>query len=284
MAIYSPPGNSEGCYSENVLSSSTQQKPRDSRQDENNKELEEEVCEKICYEPISEFSAFHYQCLKSINDCRKEHNVPDLNLSLDCCEHSLGRAKYILEANSLDTLEISYGESVYMEDINDENEFATSTIIKDWYKEGKLYNYAEPGFNSKTANFTQMVWKNTTHMGAAVLKSKGKTIFVINYVPPGNKRGHYSTNVLVPTCNQLHTGHELTNNPDSPQACPHRLPSPRRPETPHLTHTISDESAFNAFQKEILNAHNEVRSFHKSEPLVLDSALCDMAKTWAQVK
>lgn len=282
VAIYSPRGNLDGCYTENVPPT-TQQTKRDRKETLIEKPCDpaDINCEKKCYKPITEFTAFHHNCLSYINDCRKDHNVPDLSLSLDCCEHSLQRANYILEANTTDTLETYYGENVYMEEINYDDEFSIFTIIKKWYKEGKLYNYAEPGFNVKTANFTQMIWKNTTHMGSAFLQADGKNIFVINYVPPGNKRGQFAVNVLVPTCNQIHAGQELISTLDS--SCSRHTPSASKPETPHLTHRVSDQSVYNGFQKEILKSHNEVRSLHKAEPLELDSYLCDMAKIWAEV-
>lgn len=285
MAVYSPPGNLDGFYTENVLPTSTTSTKEmedinlgthpDSICDPDDVE-----CKKICRpKPVLKFTAFHYNCLNSINDLRREHGVPSLNLSLECCEHSLQRANYIFEEDTVETLETKYGENVYLEyptdnlsDIN--NEFAVPNVIKDWYKEGKLYNYAEPGYNSKTVNFTQMIWKNTSDMGSALLKADGRIIFVLSFLPPGNIRGQFGSNVFPPICNK---GHNVHSN-----ACGKHVA--RKPETPSLTHPYTDNDTFSYFQRLILKEHNELRSLHKSEPLTLDLNLCEIAATQAQVR
>lgn len=263
---------------------SKQQSQTDSTRDDRiDTELNAKTSEKNCYTTISEFTSLHYQCLRSINNYRKSHNIPDVSLSLDCCEHSIERANYVLEANSIETLEAYYGESVYI--CNDDDiDCSIPSVINGWYLEGKMYNYADPGFNSKTANYTQIIWKNSTHVGCAFLKADGKTIFVVNYFPPGNKRGQFATNVLVPICNEAHIESNDILNESGQGSCSRSLLSQRRLEAPHLTHPVFDESTYNSFQKQILNAHNEVRSFHKSEPLELDLVLCNTAKKLAQVK
>ncbi|KAL9972784.1 hypothetical protein ACROYT_G019155 [Oculina patagonica] len=70
----------------------------------------------------------------------------------------------------------------------------------DSYSEKKDYNYNNPGFNSGTGHFTQVVWKKTTKVGVALKKkkiSKGKieTYIVARYSPPGNWRGQFQQNV-----------------------------------------------------------------------------------------
>jgi len=67
----------------------------------------------------------------------------------------------------------------------------------DWYDEKKLYPPGSPvtqGSYQQTGHYTQMVWKETTHLGAgtAVGKSgqlRGWIIVVCNYDPPGNFLG-----------------------------------------------------------------------------------------------
>lgn len=66
-----------------------------------------------------------------------------------------------------------------------------------WYNEIKDYNFSNPGFAMNTGHFTQVVWAETTHVGAGKA-IKGSTVFVVaNYLPPGNKggSGEYERNV-----------------------------------------------------------------------------------------
>lgn len=272
IAIYSPEGNIEGCFNENVLS--TQKHSEENKKVEEKKCDKDDDCKKICYKPISEFSLFHHECLKFINNLRKFHGVPDLKLSLDCCEHSLQRANYIEEYDTTDTMERFYGELSYIENIPDKSNFSILNVINNWYNEGKLYNYATPGFNPKTVNFSQIVWKNTTHMGSALLTTGQKYIFVINFLPPGNKKGQFAANILVPTCGRLVNGSK---------SCGLNYSDHDKFDIPHLTHPFEDLSHFTAFQKQVLSAHNELRTLHHSEPLELDLVLCGFASSWAKV-
>jgi len=73
--------------------------------------------------------------------------------------------------------------------------------VDSWYSEIKDYDYNDPKFGSKTGHFTQVVWKGTTHVGAALVKkvnSKGytETYIVARYSPPGNFRGQFANNVM----------------------------------------------------------------------------------------
>ena len=63
-----------------------------------------------------------------------------------------------------------------------------------WYAEIKNYSYAR--FSSDNlhsiGHYTQMIWRNTTRMGAGVaICSNGDVIVVANYNPSGNYIGEY---------------------------------------------------------------------------------------------
>jgi len=48
-----------------------------------------------------------------------------------------------------------------------------------------------------SAPFTQIVWKNTTKLGLAIALKNETTIYVVaTYSPRGNKKNHYTNNVL----------------------------------------------------------------------------------------
>lgn len=66
-----------------------------------------------------------------------------------------------------------------------------------WYNEVKSYNFSKPGFSMNTGHFTQVVWVESTHMGAAKASQGSHCYVVANYLPPGNKGGdgQYEKNV-----------------------------------------------------------------------------------------
>lgn len=69
-----------------------------------------------------------------------------------------------------------------------------------WYQEISNYDFNRPGFSSNTGHFTQMVWADTTEMGAAQIVRGNRSYVVANYIPPGNitNRGQFERNVKKP--------------------------------------------------------------------------------------
>jgi len=66
-----------------------------------------------------------------------------------------------------------------------------------WYREVDQYDFSRPGFSSGTGHFTQLVWVDTTHMGAAKVTRGNRSYVVANYSPPGNitNPGQFQKNV-----------------------------------------------------------------------------------------
>ncbi|KAL9981253.1 hypothetical protein ACROYT_G009930 [Oculina patagonica] len=78
--------------------------------------------------------------------------------------------------------------------------------VQSWYNEVSLYDYNDPPQTTQEfyaggyGHFTQVIWKGTTHVGAALKKitdSNGytETYIVARYSPQGNIIGHFDTNV-----------------------------------------------------------------------------------------
>ena len=77
-------------------------------------------------------------------------------------------------------------------------EFAYNCVAN-WYNEVANYNFNDPGFNEKTANFTQIVWKNTRKIGIGLAQGRKNNLnsfyCVVQYQPAGNIGGLYNENV-----------------------------------------------------------------------------------------
>ena len=60
-----------------------------------------------------------------------------------------------------------------------------------------MYDFDAPGFNTKTRNFTQIVWRETTSIGVATVRNPdGVTVVVARYYPTANVLGKFEENVL----------------------------------------------------------------------------------------
>lgn len=79
-------------------------------------------------------------------------------------------------------------------------ELTADDVANMWYQESSKYNYNNPGFRNGTGHFTQMVWSDTTHMGAARVVRGNQSYVVANYTPPGNitNNGQFEKNVRRP--------------------------------------------------------------------------------------
>jgi len=73
-----------------------------------------------------------------------------------------------------------------------------------WYNE-----CVDPGYkfgrkkNPGTGHFTQVVWRGSTHVGAARIKAGDKSFVVANYLPAGNFVSRYEANVPKPTSGKM---------------------------------------------------------------------------------
>merc|ERR1719491_2910710 len=73
---------------------------------------------------------------------------------------------------------------------------STEEAIESWYMEVESYNFDDGGYQAGTAQFTAIVWYDTTHVGMA--RSADGQVFAANYFPPGNwaERENFRMNVL----------------------------------------------------------------------------------------
>lgn len=68
-------------------------------------------------------------------------------------------------------------------------------VADDFYNEKEEYDFKLPGYKTKAAKFTQMIWSDSKEIGIGVSKKGSKTVVVAYYSPRGNIEGQFQTNV-----------------------------------------------------------------------------------------
>ena len=137
---------------------------------------------------------------------RRRHGVPDLSYdrklardSADWCD-TLATSNTWAHSDQTNSVE-GYGENLYYS-YGMPLDRVPATAVKKWYDEINLYDFSSPGFSSPTGHFTQLVWRETTHVGCAVTdpgdNEEGKSYACCQYTPPGNWRGAFQENVPPP--------------------------------------------------------------------------------------
>jgi uncharacterized protein YkwD len=134
------------------------------------------------------------------NQVRKEVGVGPLKWSNDLAAYAQRWADYLAESNRCDirhrkTKEaegVYYGENIWWG--SDATAYKIVNASYSWYKEKQSYQFSRFGDERGViiGHYTQMVWRNTTEMGAgAAVCPGGEIIVVANYNPAGNYMGEY---------------------------------------------------------------------------------------------
>jgi hypothetical protein len=63
------------------------------------------------------------------------------------------------------------------------------TVEKRLYVRGVFPNVSRTGDWTAVGHYTQMVWRETTHVGCAIAARDNRTVLACRYSPPGNIRG-----------------------------------------------------------------------------------------------
>lgn len=137
-----------------------------------------------------------------VNTFRALYCVPVVTWNTDIQKSAQSWSDTLAASNQFFHSDSGYGENLAM--VGDDSRvtdktFAVVTSIRMWYNEYSSYNYSSPSFSLQTGHFTQLVWKATTSIGVGVAKnSYNQLIVTMQFGPPGNVRGQFSDNVLLP--------------------------------------------------------------------------------------
>jgi uncharacterized protein YkwD len=136
------------------------------------------------------------QWLAAHNSYRKLHGAPPVVWSEKVASSAQAHAETCPSGHS----GLGYGENLAWASY----ELSVSGVVKMWYDEEALYDYANPGFTSGAGHFTQIIWKETTEIGCAHVTGCGSdsslkaNTWVCGYNPPGNYLRQFPGNVFPP--------------------------------------------------------------------------------------
>jgi len=143
--------------------------------------------------------------VESINQHRKAHSAPLVELDQELVNYAKSRAEHLADvAKLVHDGTGGYGENLYKSSSSNPSQGPATGATDAWYGEKQYYNYETFASNDPTkaiGHFTQLVWKGSTKIGAGRVcgSADGKwhdTYIAVNFSAAGNMEGAYKDNVL----------------------------------------------------------------------------------------
>jgi pathogenesis-related protein 1 len=126
---------------------------------------------------------------------RTRHCAHWLRWSAEIADAAQARADELAKSCRLRPGKTPYGENLWA---GTAGSYTPRKVVDSWYAEGRRYNYKRPGYSSRTARFTQLVWAASRRYGCATSTCKRKQFWVCLYDPPGNVDKEFARNVHSP--------------------------------------------------------------------------------------
>uniref|UniRef100_H3AC98 GLI pathosis related 2 n=1 Tax=Latimeria chalumnae TaxID=7897 RepID=H3AC98_LATCH len=220
---------------------------------------------------------FEVEALQVHNFYRKQHGAPPLQLNRELCQASQKWADHLLTLKALQHSDTSYGENIWYKWSSNVRDVSGKEAVESWYNEIQNYDFEQPGFQSNTGHFTQVVWKDSQELGIAkATDGKGMVIAVAQYNPAGNitNPGYYERNVLPKgTPVSYDTGNQDNRKPGGSTA---------GIGNNDTGSSAQDTRRLDNFVSEFLQANNKYREVHGAQPLKLSSEISQGAQKWAE--
>jgi len=146
----------------------------------------------------------------SINEYRAKHGVPPVELDQELVNYAKARAEHLADKGTLvhDGTQEAYGENLSKASSSGPTLGLATGATTRWYGEKQNYNYETCASNDPSkaiGHFTQLVWKDSTKIGAGRVCGKNAdstwhdTYIAVNFLLRGNMEGAYKDNVLPST-------------------------------------------------------------------------------------
>ncbi|XP_065676814.1 uncharacterized protein LOC136072146 isoform X2 [Hydra vulgaris] len=229
----------------------------------------------------NQVSEFELTSLKLHNLFRSVHLSPPLGLDNNLTFEAKKRADFIAGKDIKSKILSLENENV-VETCKDSGELLTATdAVTSWYNTvcSPSYIFGVDWVQEESAPFTQLVWKESTHLGIArtnFYKNKKRcSVVVAKYSQRKNKnafksnvfQGDFDTKSYCDGLGAVYPGVVHQNNPLVETDLPKRL-------VPLDTQD---------FRQEALSLHNKFRMIHGSPAIKLDEDLCIEAEMYASI-
>uniref|UniRef100_A0A4W3HCT4 SCP domain-containing protein n=1 Tax=Callorhinchus milii TaxID=7868 RepID=A0A4W3HCT4_CALMI len=133
------------------------------------------------------------------NDYRKIHKATELVFDQELRDQCKTWADAIAATGTIEDSASKNGENIWFKP--NATEVLGKEPVDSWYEEINDYDFSSPGFSSLTSKFTQLIWKETTHMGISYSVGEAGLFVVAQYRPAGNSKNPrvFASNVLSET-------------------------------------------------------------------------------------
>ncbi|MFB2897436.1 CAP domain-containing protein [Aerosakkonemataceae cyanobacterium BLCC-F50] len=133
------------------------------------------------------------EILAAHNKYRSQVGVPPLTWSDTIANSAQQWANHLAATGKFQHSGVRYGENLWM---GTKGRFSLTQMVDAWGNEKKDFipgqnfpNVSRTGKWQDVGHYTQVVWRNTTEVGCALVSSGGRDILVCQYNLPGNFRG-----------------------------------------------------------------------------------------------
>lgn len=137
---------------------------------------------------VERVSFDHQRFVERHNFYRSKLGIPDVEWSDEIAEYAQKWADHLARNCDFEhNPSTDYGENIYMT-TGTADEYR---VVDKWAAEEKYFNHKkrtyQRGVGRKYGHYSQVIWKETKHIGAGVARCKhGDEIWVCNYDPAGN--------------------------------------------------------------------------------------------------
>jgi hypothetical protein len=144
---------------------------------------------------------FQRQCLEAHNLVRQKYGSPSLIWSQELADLAKAWATKLADRGRILYPELpGIGENIHLvKDEAGDHLTTGSELVALWASEADNFDFANPRWNTKCQNFTQMVWRSSIEMGVARCwnTSKNYLAIVTFYRPAGNLNtpGEFAANL-----------------------------------------------------------------------------------------